>query len=48
MYGDTVTYALSPQKKINFTIAIVFRVLLDISQSPKSSLNMMEIQHLTM
>ena len=33
-------------KTINFTITIVvFRVLLDISQS---SLNMMEIQHLTM
>ena len=37
MYGDTVTYALSPQKKINFTIAIVFRVPLGISQPPKTS-----------
>ena len=41
MYGDTVTYTLSPQK-INITIAIVvFRVPLRISESPKSSLNMM-------
>ena len=36
-------------KKTNFTIAIVvFRVPLHISQSTKSSLNMMEIKHFTM
>ena len=36
-------------EKFDFTIDIVvFRVPLDISQSPKSSLNMMEIQHFTM
>ena len=43
--GDIVTYVLSPQKtNLNITI-VAFRVPLDISQS---SLNMMEIQHLTM